>query len=178
MAAEPSSAATALRVRLAPAEEGRASAATGLPVLDHLLGVLAEWGGFELEVETAPVGSAEEEVDAVGRGLGRAVAELLAPGGRPALGSALVPADEALAAVVVEASGRPFLSANVDLTGEHVGGLGTDLLSRLLRGLAEEAGLTLHVRLLEGEDTRHVLDAIFKGLGLALSEACAQGKGR
>lgn len=178
MAPRPSSAPTAVRVRLAPSDEGRASAATGLPVLDHLLAVLAEWGRFDLEVETAPVGGAEEELDAVGRGLGRAVADLLADGRRRRLGSAIVPADEALAAVVVEASGRPFVSANVDLTAEHVGGLGTDLLSRLLRGLAEEAGLTLHVRLLEGDETRHVLDAIFKGLGVALSEACSHEKAR
>jgi imidazoleglycerol-phosphate dehydratase len=164
----------ALRVRLAPADVGRVSVVTGLPILDHLLGVLAEWGRFELEVETAPIGGTEEEVDAVGRALGRAVAELLGPDGERRHGSALVAADEALAAVVVEVSGRPFLAANVDLTAEHVGGLGTDLLSRLLRALAEEAGLTLHVRLIEGKDTRHVLDAIFKGLGLALAEAATE----
>src|ERR687895_748823 len=105
----------ALRVRLAPADVGRVSVVTGLPILDHLLGVLAEWGRFELEVETAPIGGTEEEVDAVGRALGRAVAELLGPDGERRHGSALVAADEALAAVVVEVSGRPFLAANVDL---------------------------------------------------------------
>jgi imidazoleglycerol-phosphate dehydratase len=172
--AQPSPGERALRVRLAPAEAGRASVATGLPILDHLLGVLAEWGRFELEVETAPIGGTEGEVEAVGRALGRSVAELLGPNGERRYGSALVVADEALAAVVVEVSGRPFLAANVDLTAEHVGGLGTDLVSRLLRALAEEAGLTLHVRLIEGKDTRHVLEAIFKGLGLALAEAATE----
>jgi imidazoleglycerol-phosphate dehydratase len=145
-----------------------------LPILDHLLGVFAEWGRFELEVETAPIGGTEEEVDAVGRALGRSVAELLGPDGGRRYGSVLVVADEALAAVVLEVSGRPSLAANVDLSAEHVGGLGTDLVSRLLRALAEEAGLTLHVRLLEGTDTRHVLEAIFKGLGLALAEAATE----
>jgi imidazoleglycerol-phosphate dehydratase len=174
MRARPSSGDRALRVRLAPADAGRVSVATGLPILDHLLGVLAEWGRFELEVETAPIGGTEEEVDAVGRALGRSVAELLGRNGERRYGSALVAADEALAAVVVEVSGRPFLAANVDLSAEHVGGLGTDLVSRLLRALAEEAGLTLHVRLIEGKDTRHVLEAIFKGLGLALAEAAAE----
>jgi imidazoleglycerol-phosphate dehydratase len=172
--AQPSPGERALRVRLAPAETGRATVETGLPILDHLLGVLAEWGRFELAVETAPIGGTEEEVDAVGRALGQSVAELLGRNGERRYGSALVAADEALAAVVVEVSGRPFLAANVDLSAEHVGGLGTDLVSRLLRALAEEAGLTLHVRLIEGTDTRHVLEAIFKGLGLALAEAATE----
>lgn len=174
MHAQPSPGERALRVRLAPAEAGRAHVATGLPILDHLLGVLAEWGRFELDVETAPIGGTEEEVDAVGRALGHSVAELLGPIGERRYGSALVAADEALAAVVLEVSGRPFLVANVDLSTEHLGGLDTDLVSRLLRALAEEAGLTLHVRLIEGKDTGHVLEAIFKGLGLALAEAATE----
>jgi imidazoleglycerol-phosphate dehydratase len=176
MHAQPSPGERALRVRLAPAKSGRASVETGLPILDHLLGILAAWGRFELEIETAPIGGTEDELDAVGRALGKAVAELLASEGAHRHGSAMAPADEALAVVVVEASGRPFLAANVDLSAEHVGGLGTDLVSRLLQAVAEEAGLTLHVRLLEGEDTRHVLEAIFKGLGLALAEAAGERK--
>jgi imidazoleglycerol-phosphate dehydratase len=174
VAAQPSSGERALRVRLVPADAGRASVATGLPILDHLLSVLAEWGRFELEVETAPIGGTEEEVETVGRALGRSVADLLGGNGEHRYGSALVAADEALAAVVVEVSGRPLLAANVDLSAEHIGGLRRDLVSRLLRALAEEAGLTLHVRLIEGKDTQHVLDAIFKGLGLALAEAATE----
>jgi imidazoleglycerol-phosphate dehydratase len=53
-----------------------------------------------------------------------------------------------------------------------VGGLATDLVARFLTQLAEGAGLTLHVRLIEGRDTQHVLEAIFKGLGVALAQAC------
>jgi imidazoleglycerol-phosphate dehydratase len=176
MHAQPSSGERALRVRLAPSDSGRASVETGLPILDHLLGVLAESGRFELEIETAPIGGTEDELDAVGRALGQAVAKLLASNGARRHGSAMAPADEALAVVVLEVSGRPFLAANVDLSAEHVGGLGTDLVSRLLQAVAEEAGLTLHVRLIEGEDTRHVLEAIFKGLGLALADAAGEGR--
>jgi imidazoleglycerol-phosphate dehydratase len=72
---------------------------------------------------------------------------------------------------VLEASGRALVASNADLTG--AGGLGTDLAARFLRGLADAAGLTLHVRLLEGEDTEHVLDAIFRALGVALKRASA-----
>jgi imidazoleglycerol-phosphate dehydratase len=53
-----------------------------------------------------------------------------------------------------------------------VGGLATDLVARFLNELAEGAGLTLHVRLIEGRDTQHVLEAIFKALGVALAQGC------
>ena len=168
MSASPSSDETRLRIRLTRGS-GQARVATGLPVLDHLLGILAAWGGFDLELETAPAGGGEREVEAVGRALGREFGALLEGRG---YGSAAAPADEALAQVVIERSGTPLLATNVDLTGEHVGGLRTDLLAVLLEELCGEAGLTLHVRLLEGEDARHVLEAVFKALGLALAEAC------
>jgi len=144
---------------------GVANVATGVPVLDHLLTELAQAGRFDLALEIEP-DDAEAEVDSAGAALGEALLPLLAPG---ALGSATVPADEALATVVVERSGRPLVASNVDLTG--VGGLGTDLAAKFLASLARTAGLTLHVRLVEGEDTDHVLTAIFKALGVALRAA-------
>jgi imidazoleglycerol-phosphate dehydratase len=144
---------------------GESNVATGVPVLDHLLRELAAAGRFDLALEIAP-DEPEAEVDAAGRALGEAVRSRLAPG---AHGFGAVPADEALAHVVVEASGRPLLHSNADLTG--VAGLGSDLAARFLGALAETAGLTLHVRLLEGEETDHVLEAIFKSLGAALAAA-------
>jgi imidazoleglycerol-phosphate dehydratase len=144
---------------------GSVNVSTGVPVLDHLLGELARAGGFDLALEIEP-DDPEAEVDAAGTALGRAVAPRLAEG---ALGEATAPADEALATVVVERSGRPLVASNADLTG--AGGLGTDLAARFLDRLAEEAGLTVHVRLIEGEDTGHALAAIFKALGVALARA-------
>ena len=143
---------------------------TGLPVLDHLLTLLAQHAGFDLALELAPEGG-EAEVAAAGTALGEALADLLRDGVR-GHGSATLPADEALAHVTVEASGRPLVVSNVDLSDERVGGLGTDLLSRFLHELAEGGGLTLHVRLVHGDDPQHVLEAIFKALGVALAQAC------
>ena len=146
---------------------GAINVATGVPVLDHLLTELARAGGFDLTLEIEP-DDPEAEVDAAGTALGRAVRPRLADG---ALGEATVPADEALAMVVVERSERPLVASNADLTG--AGGLGTDLAARFLGRLSEEAGLTVHVRLMEGEDTGHALAAIFKALGVALARATA-----
>jgi imidazoleglycerol-phosphate dehydratase len=144
---------------------GTASVATGLPVLDHLLGALALGGRFDLWLEIDP-DDPGAEVDAAGTALGEALAAIVPAG---ALGEATVPSDEALAMVVVERSGRPLVASNADLTG--VGGLGSDLAARFLRSLADALGLTIHVRLIEGEDTDHVLGAIFRALGLALARA-------
>ena len=149
---------------------GRSEVATGVAVLDHLLAELASTGGFELHLEIAP-GEPEAEVGAAGAALGEAFAPLIGAVG-PGRGLGVVPADEALAMVVVEASGNPLVASNADLTATRAGGLKTDLAAVFLHALAQAAGLTIHVRLIEGEDSQHVLSAIFKALGAALAEAC------
>ena len=160
-----------LHARVDVAGAGEASVATGVPVLDHLIGLLAEYASFDLELEIAP-GEAEAEVAAAGRALGQALADALRAEGSRGHGSAVVPADEALAHVVVEASGRPLVVSNVDLSDARVAGLASDIVATFLRELAEGAGLTLHVRLIEGADPEHVLEAIFKALGVALAQSC------
>ena len=159
------------RVRAEPGG-GEARVQTGLPLLDHALALLAAYGRIDLEVDVA-ADAGPDDVAALGRALGEQLAGPLRDPRARGHGSAMIPSDEALALVALEASGRPLLSSNVDFSREHVAGLATDLVSGFLRELAEGAGLTLHVRLVEGEDTRHVLDAMFKSLGAALGEACA-----
>ena len=159
-----------LRVRVRVGTEGETNIATGLPVLDHLLSLLARYGSFGLELEVAPT-AAEAEVTSAGRALGHALAEPLRGPGVRGHGSAVVPAHEALAHVALEVSERPLVYANVDLSDARVAGLGTDLAASFLHALAEAARLTLHVRLMEGEETQHVLETIFKGLGVALAQA-------
>jgi imidazoleglycerol-phosphate dehydratase len=150
---------------------GESSVATGTAVLDHLLGQLAEAGHFELRLEVAP-DEPESEVDAAGVALGEALRGLLEAEGASRRGVGVVAADEALAMVVVELSGSALVASNADLTSTQAGGLRTDLAAAFLNALAETAGLTIHVRLFEGEDSRHVLAAIFKALGVALAQAC------
>jgi imidazoleglycerol-phosphate dehydratase len=163
--------------RVAARGSGEATVATGVAVLDHLIGLLAEYAGFDIALEVEP-GAALDEVAAAGRALGEGLAGPLAVDSRRH-GFAIVPADEALASVALEASGRPLVVSNVDLSQAHIGGVGSDIVARFLEELAQGAGLTLHVRLLHGEDTQHVLEAIFKALGAALAQAAqpAPGKG-
>ena len=160
-----------LRASVSVAGVGTANVVTGLPVLDHLLGLVAEYGSFDLAVEVAPTG-AQAEVAAAATALGEALATPLREPGVRGHGSAVVPADEALAHVALERSDRPLVVSNVDLTDARVGGLGTDLVATFVNELASADGLTLHIRLIGGDETQHVLETIFKGLGVALAQAC------
>jgi len=144
---------------------------TGVPVLDRLIELAARTGRFQVTLSLAPA-EPEAEVDAAGAELGRALRDLLHARNAKGHGLGIMPTDEALASIVVEASDRPLVASNVDLASSHVGGLETDLAQRFLSALAETAGLTIHVRLIEGEDTGHVVDAIFKALGVSLADAC------
>lgn len=160
-----------LRVEVTPGGSGRANVDTGFPVLDRLLELLAGYGRFDLVVALAP---GESATDAMGAGaaLGAAFSEYLRAPNARGYGSGVLPVDEALAHVVLEVSDRPLLATNVDLSEARVGGLGTDLVTGFLRRLAEGAGVTLHVRLIAGDDAQHVLEAMFKALGVALMHAC------
>ncbi|HZT53639.1 MAG TPA: hypothetical protein VE995_04585 [Gaiellaceae bacterium] len=150
---------------------GEATVETGLPVLNRLLVRLAEIARFDLVLDTEP-GDAEAEVEAAAAALGEALAGPLRAETARGYGAGALTSAEALAYVVLETSEEPLLVTNVDLTEARVGGLGTDVVRRFLEVLAERAGLVLHVRLLNGTDSSHVLEAIFKGLGAALGQAC------
>lgn len=158
---------TGVRVELA--REGTANVATGLPVLDHLIGELAKTARFKLSLEVAPE-SADETVVAAGRALGAVLGERLA--GNAGSGWALVPAAEASASAALDRDSEPRFVTNVDFSDQRVGGLATDVAARFLEALAVAAGLNLHVRLVEGTDPQHVLSAIFKAVGAALGQAC------
>jgi imidazoleglycerol-phosphate dehydratase len=160
-----------MHARLDVAGSGEASVSTGVPVLDHLIGLLAQYGSFDISLEIAP-GEAEAEIASAGRALGRALEDALRAGGSRGHGSAVVPADEALAHVALEASGRPMVVSNVELSDARVAGLGRDVIGTFLHELAAGAGLTIHVRLIEGSESEHVLEAIFKALGVALAQSC------
>jgi imidazoleglycerol-phosphate dehydratase len=155
---------------------GRANVDTGVSVLDRLLGLAAEYARFDLVVALPP-GKSSGEVAATGRALGRKLAKHLRAAGARGYGSAILPVDEALAHVALEVSDRPVLVSNVDLSDARVGGLGTDLVTDFLRRLADGAGITLHVRLIAGDDAQHVLEAMFKALGVALEQACRLRRG-
>lgn len=155
---------------------GVITTATGVGFFDHMLTLFARHSLIDLEVETRgdlATGS-HHTVEDTGIVIGQALDQALGDrAGIERYGSALVPMDECLAQAAIDISGRPFVACDVQLTATVVGGFETDLLEEFLRGLANHAKLTLHLRLLAGENPHHVIEACFKAVARALRVAVA-----
>jgi len=154
--------------------EGRSDIRTGIPFFDHMLTLFSRHGLFDLEV--AAKGDIEVDfhhtVEDVGITLGQAFAKALGDkAGIRRYGHAYVPMDEALARVVVDCSGRPFLAYDAPRGVEAIGLFPFQLVEEFLRALAVNAGLSLHVSVLAGRDAHHMAEGIFKALGRALEIA-------
>ncbi len=152
---------------------GRAEVATGIPFFDHMLHLFAAHGYFDLTLKAAGDLEVDQHhtVEDVGICLGQALREALAA--RPGIrryGAARVPMDEALAQVTVDLSNRPFLHFAVKFPP---GGAGLDpqLVKEFWRAVSVHGGLTLHIEVPYGENTHHIIEAIFKAAGRALDEA-------
>lgn len=165
---------TDIRVELQLDGSGRVNAVTGIPFFDHMLDAFGRHGLLDLTVAA----SGDLDVDAhhtvedVGIVLGQAFAEALGEKrGIARFGSAAVPMDEALVLAAVDISGRGQLHYAVDLPIEIVGTFDTTLAKEFLIALATNAGLTLHVRSLAGENSHHIIEAAFKAVARALRQA-------
>ncbi|HEX7038836.1 MAG TPA: imidazoleglycerol-phosphate dehydratase HisB [Trueperaceae bacterium] len=158
----------------APPASTAPAASTGHGFLDHLLEQLARHGRFALQV----AGEGDLHVDVhhlaedVGITLGQAVGRALgAREGIERYGDAFAPMDETLAHVVIDLSGRPYLAFEPRGFAGDVGGFSAYHLRELLRGFANHAGATVHVRVLAGEETHHVCEAVMKAFARALGAA-------
>ncbi|MFA5881962.1 MAG: imidazoleglycerol-phosphate dehydratase HisB [Eubacteriales bacterium] len=147
---------------------------TEVPFLDHMLALWARHGMFDLDVAAQGDTGIDDHhtVEDIGICLGEAISQALGDkSGIKRYGTAFAPMDEALAMVVVDISGRAFLAFDVPMPAAKVGDFDTELVEEFLRALANHADITLHVRLLQGKNTHHVIEAVFKGLGRAMKEA-------
>ncbi|MBC7346013.1 MAG: imidazoleglycerol-phosphate dehydratase HisB [Clostridia bacterium] len=149
---------------------------SGLGFLDHMLRLWAAHGLFDLAltVQGDLEVDAHHTVEDLGLCLGRAWKQALGEGrGIRRYGQALLPMDEALVLVAVDLSGRPFLAYDVPVGVPRLGALDAELVPEFLRAFVREAGLTLHLRKLAGENGHHLVEAVFKGLGQALRQAAS-----
>jgi imidazoleglycerol-phosphate dehydratase len=153
---------------------GVVTVATGVGFFDHMLTLLGRHSLIDLDVETRgdlATGS-HHTVEDTGIVIGQALDEALGDrAGIERYGAALVPMDECLAQAAIDISGRPFVVCEVALPATVVGGFETDLLEEFLRGVANHAKLTLHLRVLSGENPHHVIEACFKAFARALRAA-------
>ena len=150
---------------------------TGLPFFDHMLAQIGRHGGLDLTVRA----KGDLEIDAhhtvedVGIALGRAFKEALGDkAGVRRFASSAVPLDEALVEAALDLSGRPFLVYQIDPPGEKILGeppFDPQLAEEFWRALITAAGWTLHLTMVRGKNTHHVIEASFKATARALRDA-------
>lgn len=153
---------------------GEANVGSGIGFFDHMLILFAKHGLFSLTVKAQGdlVIDGHHTVEDIGIVLGQALAK--AAGDKAGIrryGHVYVPMDEALVLVVVDFSGRPFLAFDAELGQGRIGEFDVELTEEFLRAVAVNAGLTLHVKVLAGKNRHHMVEAIFKALGRALSQS-------
>lgn len=151
--------------------KGSSAIATGIGFFDHMLTLFARHGLYDLDVRASgdlETGS-HHTVEDTGIVLGQAFDSALGDrAGIERYGSAHIPMDECLAHAAIDISGRPHVTCQVPLPTTVVGGFESDLLEEFLRAFANNARLTLHLRLLAGENPHHVIEACFKAVARAL----------
>lgn len=153
---------------------GAADIRTGVGFLDHMLTLLALHGGFDLAVSC----KGDLEVDAhhsvedIGLCLGTAIAQALGKKrGINRYGDIILPMDEALILCAVDLSGRPCLRYTAEIPSEKVGDFDTELAREFFQAVANTGLMSLHIRQLDGINSHHIIEGMFKALGRALRQA-------
>lgn len=154
--------------------QGKNQIDTGIPFFDHMLNGFARHGLFDLDVKV--VGDLEVDchhtVEDTGIVLGQAIAEALGDkAGIKRYGSFLLPMDETLALCAIDLSGRPYLNFQVEFPTEHIGGLDTEMIKEFFYAVSYSAAMNLHLKIMDGGNSHHMAEALFKAFGKALDAA-------
>jgi len=155
---------------------GASDIATGIGFLDHMLDQLARHSLIDiaLKAEGDLHIDFHHTTEDTGYAIGEAVAQAL--GDRRGIarwGDALIPMDETLTRVALDASNRPYLIWKVKFTRPKLGEMDTELFKEWFQAFAQSAGVTLHVETLYGENNHHIVESCYKGLARALRQAVA-----
>ena len=155
---------------------GKAEIETGMPFFNHMLDSFSRHGLFDIKVEAK--GDLEVDyhhtVEDVGLVLGEAFKKALGDKqGIRRFGEASCPLDETLAKVVIDLSGRPYLSYNVKIRPGRVGTFDTDLPHEFYAAFANQIGMNLHIDVIRGENPHHIIEACFKAFARAMDMATA-----
>ena len=154
--------------------EGKSEIASGCGFLDHMLTLFAKHGRFDLTVSCKGDTYVDDHhsVEDIGICLGQALREALGDcAGIARYGSMLLPMDEALVLCAIDVSGRACLVYDLEIPMQKVGTFDTELVEEFLTAFVRSAGITLHVKKLDGKNSHHIIEGAFKALARALSQA-------
>lgn len=167
---------TAVKLSLELDGSGRSDIDTGVGFLDHMLTLLALHGGFDLAVSCKGDLNvdAHHSVEDIGLCLGAAIAQALGKKrGINRYSHSILPMDEALILCAVDLSGRPCLRYTANIPSQKVGEFDTELAREFFQAVANTALMSLHIRQLDGENSHHIIEGMFKAFGRALRQAVA-----
>ena len=153
---------------------GKSNINTGVGFLDHMLELFSRHGKFDLDVTCKGDTHVDyhHSVEDIGICLGTAFTQALGEArGICRYSDVTLPMDEALVLCAIDVSGRSHLSLDITLPDHTVGNIDTELLEEFLQAFVRKAGLTVHIRMLDGKNTHHILEACFKALARALRAA-------
>ena len=165
---------TDITLRLGLDGTGKYSIASGMGFMNHMLALFARHGSFDLtlackgDLDVDCHHSAEDIGICLGEAFRVALGDKI---GICRYGDRTIPMDEALIQTVVDLSGRGYLGYDVPMPSERVGEFDTELVEEFLAAFARSAQITLHVRYLDGRNTHHIIECIFKCLARALRDA-------
>ena len=165
---------TQVQVELNLDGTGQASFDTGVPFLEHMMDQIARHGLIDLTVKCNGDTHIDDHhsVEDIGITIGQAIAKAVGDKkGMTRYGHAYVPLDEALSRVVIDFSGRPGLTMNVDFTQKRIGQFDTELFGEFFQGFVNHAQVTLHIDCLRGHNSHHQIETVFKAFGRALRMA-------
>jgi imidazoleglycerol-phosphate dehydratase len=165
---------TDVRVQLTLDGSGNAQINTGVPFLDHMLELFARHALFDLVVECRGDLNIDDHhsVEDIAISLGQALAQALNDKtGIARYGASIVPMDESLCRAVVDLSGRFYLVYEVETSRQVIGSFSVELAEHFWRSFAEAARMNLHIDLLRGRNTHHILEATFKATARSLRQA-------
>lgn len=166
---------TDIRVAITLDGKGASKISSGIPFLDHMLQLFARHGLFDLEVDCRGDLHIDDHhsVEDIAICLGQAVSSALGDKeGISRYGAALVPMDEALCRSAIDLSGRFYLVYEVRTHRQRIGNFSVELAEHFWRSFAEKLRCNLHIDLLRGRNTHHILEASFKATARALRQAC------
>ena len=156
---------------------GKGTIQTGVGFLDHMLTLFARHGRFDLNVVCRGDYAVDDHhsVEDIGIVLGVALAKALGDkGGIRRYGSMLLPMDEALVLCALDLSGRSCLRYLAQIPSQKIGTFDTELVEEFFLALTRAAGMTLHLRQMDGTNSHHIVEAMFKAFGRALREAVSE----
>lgn len=153
---------------------GKSSVDTGCGFLDHMLTLFSRHGRFDLDVSCKGDTQVDyhHSVEDIGIALGSAFKEAL--GDRKGIvryGDIILPMDETLMVCAADISGRDYLGFDAQMPAAKVGDLDTELVKEFFLGFVRKAEITLHFRQLAGENTHHIIEAMFKAFGRVMGKA-------